>query len=340
MKSRSPTQIEGLERMGSEPTLTNRSGRRREGRKGSSASVMSKFAEDEDDTSEIIQFKRNFKPNPRLVGTIMIWLKNVNRLRAVLTSKGFYKWKYSTMSPQAAVPGTPEREVVSEQKNAYLLLFAENEKLREQLSEMRKTHMTSEKTLRSSATRLLLVTFFRKRISMKMRAAYDIWQANTRMMRLVAETSHRTMELAVGLQQVESERHYVRQTQTVNIQLRMLLSMAIYFFKWKGKIAAGVLAAERRTHEEQHQIIFQQLHAMRDMVALSNKHERNLMVSALKKGQDAMQQIGLVEERLAELLAAKKEAARRATLEERKTSEKGGRRKLQSIANGPGVGSL
>lgn len=214
-----------------------------------------------EDGMDVAHLKNYRKPTPRLIGTLMIWLKNVNRLRAVSTSKAFYKWKYSCAATRAATPACDfpleEMEVKAaavEQKNNYLLLFAENEKLREQHAETRRAHSQADKQLRSTTLRLLITSFLRKRWLIKVRSYYDTWLNNTRMMKLVATIHQRSVELAVGLQQVESERTYVRQIETANVQLRMLLSMAIYFFKWKGKIARSVLTGERKKYEEQRRV--------------------------------------------------------------------------------------
>lgn len=243
----------------------------RKSRKGSNASIIVKYQEEArmesvsvDDASEA--HNRSFVirqakpgPSPRLIGTLMIWLKNINRLRAMSTSKAFYKWKYKAQLATYQLATLPleiteERALLIEQKNSYLKLFAENEKLREQVAEQRRVHSMADKALRSTSLRLLLSTFLRKRLTTKLRAAYDIWFHNVRMLRLVAETSQRAAELAVGLQQVQSERHYVRQTEAANAQLRVFLSMAIYFFKWKSKIASSMLAEERCLHDQQRRV--------------------------------------------------------------------------------------
>jgi uncharacterized membrane protein YgcG len=195
---------------------------------------------------------------------------------------------------------------LTEHKQSYLLLFAENEKLREQVHEIRKNSAKTEKTVRSNATRSILQTFFKKWAATRIRYYFDIWFNNNRMLRLIAHTSHQSIELAVGLQQVESEREYVRKTEHSNTSLRMLLCLTIYFFKWKSKIANRILFEERKQYEEQRRIIFKELRKMRELVTFANEQEVAVLHNAMSRGQDATQHLLSVKEKLAKIVKQSK----------------------------------
>jgi hypothetical protein len=244
--------------------------RRKEGRKASNASMASVTRLDDhstskhfdtvsvDDNSEATSKAARKARAMHLLNLILLWTRNIQKLHAAMLTKAFYKWRYqshATINTTVAEEDQSEQRALAvEQKNSYLLLFAENEKLREQLSDLRKTHAHNERQLRFHGLRLNIFTILRKRIMLRFRGAFDIWLNNVRMLGLLANTSRRSLELMVGLQQVESERHHVRETEEMNYQLRTHLSMAIWFFKWKSKHASQQLAEERKLHEEQRRV--------------------------------------------------------------------------------------
>eukprot|EP01031_Cornospumella_fuschlensis_P027244 gene27244-32914_t len=297
-------------------------------RKSSNASVVGR-----DDSSSVVgddgseRYSRKNIRTVKLISTLMIWLKNINKMRAMMTSKGFYKWRYTvttmmtlaqrplTLSPSPAVAPSPTVNEISEEtearliemKNNYLSMFAENEKLRDQLSEVRKQHTTIDSQMRLQAGRLVIQSVMKRKLFMKLRHSFDTWTSSTALRRLIAETNHQAMQLAVGLQQVESERNYVRQTEQSNTRLRMLLTLTIYFFKWKSRASAVVLAQERRMHEEQRRVIFQELRRMRDIVSYANDQEQLLMQGAVKRGDEADSHLTIVKERIERIVAASRQ---------------------------------
>ncbi|RYG97806.1 hypothetical protein EON65_52305 [archaeon] len=304
--------------------------KRSSSRKSSSASVVGR-----DDCSSVVdetseRYSRKNVRTVKLISTLMIWLKNINKMRAMMTSKGFYKWRYTastmtilahrplislTPSPLPAVSASPIKNDASEEtearliemKNNYLAMFAENEKLRDQLSEVRRQHSSIDTQMRLQAGKLVIQGVVKRRLYMKLRYAFDTWTSSTAIHRLVADTSHQAMELAVGLQQVESERTYVRQTEHANTRLRMLLTLTIYFFKWKSKASAIVLAQERKVHEEQRRVIFQELRRMREVVSYANDQEQLLMQGAVKRGDEADSHITVVKERIERIVTASRQ---------------------------------
>jgi hypothetical protein len=244
--------------------------RRKEGRKASNASLASVSRFDDhsnskhfdamsvDDNSEVTSKAARKARAVRLLNLVLLWTRNIHNIREKMLAKGFYKWRYQShpiVENGSSGEGVSEqRASAAEQKNSYLLLFAENEKLREQLSDLRKSHANSERQLRFQSVRLNIFTILKKRIMLRVRSAFDIWLNNVRMLRLISNTNRQSLELMVGLQQVESERHYVRETEQMNYQLRTHLSMAIYFYKWKSKHASQLLAEDRKLHEQQRHV--------------------------------------------------------------------------------------
>lgn len=271
-----------------------------------------------DETSDTVKVKRKSRaaPSGRVISAIMLWVKNINKMRTIQMTKAFYLWKYyrpvsgtkliavegSAAETGTVVEANEERvSAYSEQKSSFLELFAENERLREQVAEIKRSSASYEKQLRISAMRATLSTVIRKKLMMKIRYYFDTWQNNSRMEKLVIDTSQRALELEVGLQQVESERDYVRKTQTENAKLRMLLSLTIYFFKWKSRIASAALVEEREKYEIQRSFIFQELRRMREAVVASNQQEKGVFHEAKLRGTEAMNHLTQLREKLQQI---------------------------------------
>jgi hypothetical protein len=109
------------------------------------------------------------------------------------------------------------------------------------------------------------------------------------------------MELEVGMQQVESERDYVRVTEQENSRLRAFLCLTIYFFKWKSRAATATLQDERQKYETQRIVIFQQLRQMRETVAFANEQEAGVLHAALVRGQEVSENLYFLRDRMAQL---------------------------------------
>lgn len=256
-----------------------------------------------DETSETVRVKRKSHkggPSSRVISAVMLWVKNINKMRTIQMTKAFYHWKYYRPSSNSDLP-TIVNESINEQKSAYLQLFAENERLREQASEIKRNSAAYEKQLRVSAMRSVLTSVIRKKLMMRIRYYFDLWMNNSRMEKLVIESSFRALELEVGLQQVESERDYVRKTQAENTKLRMILSLTIYFFKWKSKVAMSILRDERAKYELQRQFLFSELRRMRMSIAEANAAEKGVLHEAKIRGSEAMEQILQLREKLQQM---------------------------------------
>lgn len=219
-----------------------------------------------------------------MMTAIMNWSKNLSKAKVLIISQAFNKWKYSLAVSHSATEGEPVKEKIGEQKNSYLLLFRENEKLREQLNESRKIALINEKAMRDSAMCSMLKIILRSRTTAKQRYYYDIWLNNTKMMQLIGATNQRSVQLEVGLQQIDSERNYVQKTEQLNTTLKFTLAMTVCFFKWKGRAAQLTLKEERSIYEKQRKLIFNELIRIRKIVSTANKQEVAVMHNALSRG--------------------------------------------------------
>lgn len=242
---------------------------------------------------------------------IMNWSNNLVRFRVISVTKCFYKWKYfippQVVSSSAAataaatttsvdiLPSSAEKVVLSEtatmdneeiaeQKHSYLMLFAENEKLREQLTDLRKSTASKEKKLRVNAMKSCISVILRSRCTSKLRYYYDVWIHTTKSINLMNTTTQRTLQLDVGLQRVESERNYVKQLEHTNATLRRTLVYTVFFYKWKLNSALAKLASERRASEVQRQNVFSEIQRIREVVAVANNQEVALLHDALGRG--------------------------------------------------------
>lgn len=221
-----------------------------------------------------------------MMNAVMNWSKNLSRAKVLVISQAFNKWKYGLATVQSAADGEPKKEAIGEQKNSYLLLFRENEKLRQQLNESRKTALMNEKSMRDSAMFSMLKIILRSRTTAKQRYYYDIWLNNTKMMQLIGATNQRSVQLEVGLQQIDSERNYVQKMEQLNSKLQFTLAMTVCFYKWKGRAAQLTLKEERSIYEKQRKLIFNELIRIRKIVSTANKQEVAVMHNALIRGEE------------------------------------------------------
>jgi hypothetical protein len=228
--------------------------------------------------------------------TILHWSNNLVRFRVISVTKCFYRWKYyvpgvapdeSAHAPLSTVQEESDDvdlEELEEQKQSYLLLFSENEKLREQYMELRASTASKEKKLRVSAMKTCISVILRSRCTSKLRYYYDIWLNTAKSINLMAATGQRMLQLDVGLQSIESERNYVKQLEATNANLRMTLVYTAFFFKWKLNSALKLLDKERRLSVMQRQAIFAEIQRMKNVVSVANMQEVQLLNSALTRG--------------------------------------------------------
>lgn len=257
-----------------------------------------------DETSDTVRVKRKSHkgPSSKVISAVMLWVKNINKMRTIQMTKAFYRWKYfrpaQLLDESSSAPPEP---LLNEQKSSFLQLFAENERLREQTLEIKRSSASYEKQLRVAAMKMVMVSVLRKKLMMKIRYYFDLWMNNARMINMVIASSEKAIELEVGLQQVESERDYVRKTQTENAKLRMILSLTIYFFKWKSKVALSILRDERAKYELQRHFIFNELRRMRQSIVEANVAEQGVLHEAKTRGSDALEQIIHLREKLQQM---------------------------------------
>lgn len=230
----------------------------------------------------------------------MMWSKNLSRSKVLVISQAFNKWKYTGMnSSSEPIESEVKKEKIGEQKNSYLLLFKENEKLREQLNESRKSAMVNERAVRGKAIIGMIKIIIRSRMTAKQRYYYDIWLNNTRTMQLISATNQRSVELEVGLLRIDSERNYVQKTEQLNAKLKLTLSMCVYFYQWKGRASLCTLQEERGMYEKQRKLIFNELIRIRKIVSNANRREIAVMHQALQRGEEMSESLGSLKEQLA-----------------------------------------
>ena len=203
----STTSRRGMERHNSTTSGSNRKERREKSMHHSRESVNTSMASIETADQQ------------KAATAIMNWSNNLVRFRVISVTKCFYKWKYF-VPPQATVAmaansaatdgetvespekivkqtdtATIEDEEIAEQKHSYLVLFAENEKLREQLTDLRKSTNTKEKKLRMNAMKSCISVILRSRCTSKLRYYYDVWIHTTKAINLVNTATQRTLQL-------------------------------------------------------------------------------------------------------------------------------------------------
>jgi hypothetical protein len=234
-----------------------------------------------------------------MMNAVMMWSKNLSRSKILIISQAFNKWKYSSMSPSAdPVDGESKKEKIGDQKNSYLLLFRENEKLREQLNDSRKSALTNERALRDKAMGGMIRIIMRARSTTKQRRYFDTWLNNTRTMQLIGATNQRSLELEVGMLRIDSERNYVQKLEALNTKLKLTLSMCVCFYQWKGRASLSTLQEERSMYERQRKLIFNELIRIRRVVSNANVQEVAVMHGALQRGEELSGSLEALREQL------------------------------------------
>ena len=263
----------------------------------------------------------------------MMWSKNLSRSKVIVISHAFNKWKYLGMtSTSISQEGDDKKEKIGEQKNGYLLLFKENERLREQLNESRKSALLNEKSLRNRAVVSMLRIVRRSRMTARQRYYYDIWLNNTRKMQQMNATQQRSMELEVGLQRIDSERHYVQKIERLNSQLKLTLAMTMSFYQWKGRAAVLTLHEERSMYEKQRTLIFNELIRIRKVVSLANKQEVAVMHNALSRGDELAGAMESLREQLSKAVRLGKSTTAGLSLHGSSGGEEGGHNSSDSAS--------
>jgi hypothetical protein len=133
--------------------------------------------------------------------------------------------------------------------------------------------------------KVYVVNILRKKYTNKLRYYYDLWHMNMKNTKLIDDMKTKHLELIIGLQQVESEREYVKHIEKANSQLKMTLFLTIFFYKWKSKISLHLLNSERKKYEEEKSIIYNELIKLRKVIHSANNLEFNEMKSAKAKGE-------------------------------------------------------
>eukprot|EP01038_Epipyxis_sp_PR26KG_P012558 gene12558-16842_t len=246
------------------------------------------------------------------IHVISHWVNRVQTNRLLACTRSFYQWKcvmiankYSSHRSMQIITNDNQSDDNQsyrvEQKNSYLLLFAENERLREQLNESRKISTRNEKQIRAAAMKSIVGLLLRSRLMSKVRYYYDVWLSNSKMKNIVEKNVLQTMKLEVGLQRIDSERNYVKDIEDLNLKLKFTLAMMVYFYKWKSKTASKTLMDERKIYEEQKNIIFTELFRIRTLVSKANVQEEAMLIKSNEKGELLATEINHLKEKMVQL---------------------------------------
>jgi hypothetical protein len=243
----------------------------------------------------------------KAINTILNWTNNVLRFRAIFVTKAFYKWKYYSppsrpLNDSQVVKAEDENSDATEQKHNYLLLFTENEKLREELTDIRKSIVSKEKNFRVSSMKAHVASIIRARRIAKLRYYYNLWQNNSKLVLMWSTITQKTLQLDVGIQRIESERNYVKKMESANAHLKLSLVYTISFFKWKLNATLSKLASEQKLVEAQRRCIFDEIQRIRNAVSLANFQEVALLNDALVRGDSLATDIVSLKTRIANIV--------------------------------------
>ena len=126
----------------------------------------------------------------KLVGFLS---KQIAFCRIMALTRGFHTWRCSRSyghSDQVA-----DRESVNDKRESnYLIHFAENEKLREQLNELRKSMRTKETSIRTTGSTAIITIWFRSRLRAKKRFYFDRWFYTTHHLKDEGTLKHKSIQ--------------------------------------------------------------------------------------------------------------------------------------------------
>lgn len=137
----------------------------------------------------------------------------------------------------------------------------------------------------------LLVRPFRTRLAVRKRYYFDVWKNAAKLEIFITNMEQRTMELEVGLQQVESDKTYVRILETANSRLKLSILMTRFFYKWKSNIAESQLIADRRVFEEQQKETLREIQQIKEVIDDTNRKEAALLSNSERRGQEMVMQL-------------------------------------------------
>jgi hypothetical protein len=184
------------------------------------------------------------------------------------------------------VPAARTNSVMTPQKQNYLALFTENEKLREQLSDIRKLTATKEHGIRTNGGKMVMWVWGRAKYRSSIREYFDRWQCHTSTTKLRLDINHRELLLDVGKQQVDSYLSYLKETEATNVILKNNLFCSLYFLKWKTNACFATLNEERKLFNQQKRAFLTELQIVKQSLAAANRQEAAILHTAFVRGGD------------------------------------------------------
>ncbi|KAJ1426901.1 hypothetical protein B484DRAFT_450494 [Ochromonadaceae sp. CCMP2298] len=240
------------------------------------------------------------KTQQKSLDILLPWSGYVDRARIIVLARRFNRWKFIHLTGSTQ----PRAVVLDEQRANYLHLFAESERLREQLREERGATLVVEKAKRSVATGTILKIILRARLSTKQRYFFDIWNNSTKLLQLLSSTKLRSLELEVGLQKLNAEQEYKQETETISKKLERTLKMTVCLHEWRAKAMVASIAQERRTYDTQRRSIHLEMQRIGKIVALANEREVAVVNQALQRGRELASGVEGLRDQLQRVLKA------------------------------------
>lgn len=231
------------------------------------------------------------------------------KFRFVRTVRAFNCWKYSVSN--MSVVTIQKSDSDDGLKKKYLETFTENEKLREQIrllttnvASLTSSTATRLKERRLKSFKIVVQVILGLNLLRKKRYYFDVWNGASKFDAYKSAASQRTSELELGLQQVESDRGYVKHLEREVDRLQTKMAMTNLFFKWKSKTAVAQLAEERKSFQRQQRQALRELRLIREVVLESNKQEVTLLDNSVRCGDEVKYHLLCLKDQLASIQSA------------------------------------
>lgn len=201
-------------------------------------------------------------------------------------------------SVDAASPGLDDAGRNNWNQHQYLTLFAESEKMHDQLIELRASSTNSANAVRLRGAGAVIATWLRSRQRKIIRMCYQRWYFFATAQNKQQLMMNQKLQLDVGMQRVMSEREVVKEAEETCVRLKSILICTLFFYKWRSCVAIAISEEERKRHFAERLLIKREIMQLREAVEASNKHDHAVLQTATANGNQTVKTLFALEKNI------------------------------------------
>lgn len=238
--------------------------------------------DDDLSVSSSISNKSQVGPPDFVLTRMMFTLQGYQRkLRMLSQVRLFSRWKSVIGSLKLQTIST---DSTTSAQDKYLKLFSDNEKLREQYLELKRSSSLKESNMRKGGIAFITMFFIRSKLKSRMKGWFDRWKFATKTENQYITLHQQKLKLEVGMKHVESKQRSMKKVEQENERLKKMLFFTHAFLKWKIRTALAKLAQEKYENEYQRNIIMKEILSLKKMVKYNTHNEITLLKLAKDRG--------------------------------------------------------